>query len=230
MAQLNGIHHIAVMSANMKAHLEFFTDVLGARLAAIFPMHGVPGAKHAFLRLEDQCYFSIVEMDQVKDIPIELGKTHAGTGAHPSAAGTMQHLAFRVAGMAELLALRDRIRSRGVNVFGPIDHGICHSIYFAGPDQLTLEIAASAVEGAINPRSWVDPETLAAIGVSPEEAERYMNPASYAGEGGGVAQPPYDPAKPHQAYPEAVYKQILATPDEVLTKVASYNEPPVKAA
>jgi hypothetical protein len=31
------------------------------------------------------------------------------------------------------------------------------------------------------------------------------------------------------AYPEAAYKAMLAAPDEMITKSASYNEPPVKA-
>ena len=58
----------------------------------------------------------------------------------------MQHIAFRADTEAELLAMRDRVRSRGINVIGPIDHGMCRSIYFAGPDQMTLEIAASRTE------------------------------------------------------------------------------------
>ena len=51
------------------------------------------------------------------------------------------YVAFDVADHYELLAMRDRIRSRGVNVMGPIHHGMCDSIYFAGPEGLTLEIA-----------------------------------------------------------------------------------------
>jgi hypothetical protein len=31
-------------------------------------------------------------------------------------------------------------------------------------------------------------------------------------------------------YPEKVYRDILATPDEVITESASYAEPPVPAA
>jgi hypothetical protein len=45
-----------------------------------------------------------------------------------------------------------------------------------------------------------------------------------------VPQPPYDPAKPHMVYPEKVYLKILATPDDVITKNASYAEPPVAVA
>ena len=51
---------------------------------------------------------------------------------------------------------------------------------------------------------------------------------AYDGEGGTVKQPPYDPEKPHQAYPEDLYLQMLQAPDEVIWKTASYAEPPVK--
>lgn len=226
MVKATGIHHLAVMSADIKAHIEFFSDVLGCKLSAIFDMHGVPGALHAFMHLDDHCYFSIVQMPQVADIPIELGVTHAGTGAGPSAAGTMQHLAFKVDTMDQLIAMRDRIRTRGVNVIGPIDHGMCQSIYFAGPDQMTLEVAMSETE--VDQRQWVDPKVLARLGISEHEAESYMHPAAYDGEGGAVKQPPYDPAKPHQAYPKEMYMAMLQAPDAAITASASYAEPPVK--
>ena len=48
--------------------------------------------------------------------------------------------------------------------------------------------------------------------------------------GGGLPerpQPPYDPAMPHMVYPKEVYERLLATPDEVLTQMASYTAPPV---
>jgi Lactoylglutathione lyase and related lyases len=223
--QPTGVHHLAVMAADIKSHIEFFSQVMGCPLVAIFDMHGVPGALHAFLKLNDHSYFSIVQMPAVKDIAIEVGKTHAGSGALPSAAGTMQHLAFGVESEAQLLAMRDRIRSHGVNVIGPIDHGMCKSIYFAGPDQLTLEVATS--QAAIDPAAWIDPQALARAGISAEEAERYKAPPAYAGPS-PVPQPPYDPAKPHMVYPEQMYQALLATPDEVLTARASYAEPPVR--
>ncbi|MEL6386489.1 MAG: VOC family protein [Pseudomonadota bacterium] len=228
MIKVNGIHHIAIMSGDIKQHIEFFTDVMGCKLSAIFDMHGVPGAFHAFMHMNDHSYFSIVHTPETGDIPIELGKTHAGTGAAPSAPGTMQHLAFNVDSEDDLLNMRDRIRTKGVNVIGPINHGVCKSIYFAGPDQLTLEVATS--DGEIAQDLWIDPKVLERVGISEAEADRYRDPDAYAGDGGTVPQPPYDPVKPHQAYPKEMYQQMLAAPDEVITASASYEEPPVKPA
>jgi catechol 2,3-dioxygenase-like lactoylglutathione lyase family enzyme len=225
MIKPNGIHHIAVMTADIKAQITFFTDVLGCKLSAIFDMHGVPGAFHAFVHLNDHCYFSFVQMDDIAAIPVTLGVTHAGTGAGKAAAGVVQHIAFSVDTEADLLAMRDRIRMKGVNVMGPIDHGMCSSIYFAGPEQLTLEVATSAVE--VDQARWIDPKVLDRVGISADEAARFKAPEIYDGEGGKVAQPPIDPAKPHQAYPKEMYAAIMAMPDEVLAKMISYPNPPV---
>ncbi|MBT9447613.1 MAG: VOC family protein, partial [Hyphomonadaceae bacterium] len=122
---------------------------------------------------------------------------------------------------------RDRIRSHGVNVIGPIDHGLCRSIYFAGPDHLALEVATSTV--GIDAARWIDPTTLEKAGITAEEAARFKAPAPYAGPS-SLPQPAYDPSKPHMTYPEETYKMMIAIPDEVITKSAFYAEPPVKAS
>lgn len=225
MIKPDGIHHIAIMTGDMKRQIAFFSDVLGCRLVALFDMHGVPGGIHAFLHLADDCSFSLVQLPGTAEIPVEIGKTHAGSGAGNAAPGTMQHLAFKVSSRDDLLAMRDRIRSRGVNVIGPINHGMCQSIYFAGPEQLALEVAWS--DSAIEPSRWIDPAVLERTGISAAEAALFSAPQPYAGQGGAVAQPPYDPAKPHPVMPEAMYRQILATPDDTIWAMASYPEPPV---
>jgi len=119
-ARVNGVHHLAISTADMKGQIEFFSDVLGAELVGLFWMHGVPGGLHGFLRLHDKSYMSFVELPANHDVEPELGVTHAGSGAGPSAPGTQQHLAFNVDSLDDLLAMRDRIRSRGINVMGYI--------------------------------------------------------------------------------------------------------------
>jgi len=259
MIKANGVHHIALSTADIKQQIEFFSDVLGMELVALFPMHGVPGGLHGFLegsprcprpapyplarwraarwRSAAPCYTrpprsrargGAMAKVRATGIEIEYGRTHAGNGASPSAPGTLQHLALKVDRDEELLALRDRIRSRGVNVIGPIDHGMCRSIYFAGPEALTLEIATSTE--AIDPESWIDPETVRQAGISDEELERFKRPAAYERPGEPVPQPELDPAKPHMRYPTALYSQLLKTPDEEIWKNASHPDPPVARA
>ncbi len=228
MLKANGVHHLAISTADIKSQIAFFSDVLGMELVALYWMHGVDGAWHGFMKANDHCYLAFVQMDAIKEIPIEYGKSHAGSGALPSAPGTMQHLALNVDTVEELLNIRDRIRSRGVNVLGPIDHGMCQSIYFAGPEGLTLEVATS--EAAIDAHAWIDPEVVGLAGISEEELARFKRPARYDGEGGKVPQPPIDPAKPHMHYPPKVYAKIMAMSDEQIFETSSVPEPPVKVA
>ena len=227
MTQPNGIHHVAFMAADIKKHIAFFSEVMGCPLVALFDMHGVPGGLHAFLRLNETSYFSIVQLPEAANIPIQIGVTHAGRGENPCAPGALQHIAFGAATEAELIAMRDRIRSKGVNVIGPLDHGFCKSIYFAGPDSMALEVAAPA--NKLIPDEWIDPAVLKKAGISAEESAQYRAPAPYAGPS-PVPQPAYDASKPHMPYPAERYKQMLAAPDEMVTKMsAQYATPPVSA-
>ena len=223
--QPRGIHHLAISTADIKAQIDWFNDVLGCELVALYWMHGVDGAWHGFMKLNDHSYVAFVQMDAIKEVEPRLGVTHAGHGGGPSAPGTMQHVAFDVADFDELLAMRDRIRSRGVNVMGPIHHGMCDSIYLAGPEGLTLEVATSAE--AIDGDHWIDPEVVGLAMISEEELKRYRNPAEYQRPAQPVANPPVDPARPQLAYPAPVLEKLMATPDDEFTARMSMTEPPV---
>jgi hypothetical protein len=192
-------------------------------------MHGVAGAWHGFLRLSDACSIALVQSPEIAEIPIEIGKTHAGNAGAPVAPGAVQHIAFAVDSEAELLAMRDRIRSRGVHVFGHIDHGFCKSIYFAGPENLSLEISTS--EGKpIDAEAWIDPEVVALAGISSEELARYKAPAKFLRPAAPIPQPPASSTGPRMTYPPGVYARMLATSDEDLLAQASETEPPVRPA
>jgi catechol 2,3-dioxygenase-like lactoylglutathione lyase family enzyme len=222
----NGVHHLAVCTGDIKAQIEFFTDVLGAELKALYWMHGVDGTFHGFIRLDDHSYVAFVQNEQIKDIEPQLGVSHAANPGSPAAPGTMQHVAFNVDTEAELLALRDRIRDRGINVMGPLDHGMCKSIYFAGPEGLNLEIATSEV--GIDERAWIDPEVCELTGIDADDLARYTRPAAYVDQGGAVAQPPIDPTQPHMQYPPEVYEALMGMPDDEVTARFSEPNPPVR--
>jgi catechol 2,3-dioxygenase-like lactoylglutathione lyase family enzyme len=229
MAKLNGIHHLAICTADIKAQIAFFTDVLGMELVALYWMHGVKGAWHGFLKLNDQSSVAFVQTPAVADIAVEIGKTHAGSPGGPSAPGTTQHIAFNVDTEVELLTMRDRIRSRGVDVFGHIDHGFCKSIYFAGPENLTLEVSTS--EGAaIDAEAWIDPEVVGLAGISAEELRRFKAPAGFTRPAQPVPQPAFEPSQPHMALPPKAYQALFGPSDADIFARMSETAPPVKVA
>jgi len=225
MPKANDLHHLAIATADIKKQIEFFSDVLGMELVALYWMHGVDGCFHAFLKLHDTASVAFVQTPDNGKIAPQIGVSHAGNPTASCAPGTMQHVAFNVDTDADLVAMRDRIRSRGIQVLGPLDHGLCKSIYFAGPENLSLEIACSTEP--IDARAWIDPEVVALTGISAAELARYTKPAPYKGEGGKVPQPAYDASKPNQTWPEK-FQVVLSWPDEKVTAEMSQNEPPVK--
>jgi catechol 2,3-dioxygenase-like lactoylglutathione lyase family enzyme len=217
----NGVHHLAISTCNIKAQIEFFTDVLGGELKALYWMHGVDNTFHGFIELSPTCYVAFVQHpDNLADGV--LGVTHAGSAAGGVTAGVMQHVAFSVDTLDDLYALRDRIRNRGVPVVGPMNHGMCQSMYFAGPEGLCLEVATGS---DIDERAWIDPEVQALAGIDDTELARYLAPDDYSRPSDPVAQPPYDPSVPNQ-YPPEIYERVRATPDELFWGAVD-STPPV---
>ncbi len=211
----------------MKAVIDFYTQVLGMELVGLFDMHGVPGGVHSFMRLNNKASMSFVFLPDMAAIEEQLGTTHAAHGGDTSAPGTTQHLAFGVDNHAELLGMRDRLRTHGYRVDGPIDHGFCHSIYFRGPEGALLEI--SHYVEAIDAARWIDPTVVERVGISAVELDAYKAPSAPSIEGGvgSVPQPTADPAKPHVRYPEEIGAVLETMSDDELTAAMSFSAPPV---
>lgn len=109
---------------------------------------------------------------------------------------------------------------------GPIEHGMCTSIYFAGPEQLSLEISTSPAP--IDGDHWIDPEVVELAGISDEELQRYRSPAPFIRPAEPVPQPPLDAPGPRMAFPDKVYARLMTMADDELTARMSETEPPVR--
>ena len=224
MNKVEGLHHLAISTGDMKGQIEFFTEKLGMQLQALYWMHGVENTKHCFLRLNDESSIAFVHNPEIEKIPTKIGQSHAGNAGANSAPGTMQHLAFKVKNDEELYNMRDRLRSKGIPVLGPIEHGLCRSIYFAGLENLTLEFAYS--NEPIDNEAWVDPEVVELLGISPAELARYKQPADYQGQGGKVPQPGVDAPGPHITnYPAGAYERVIAIPDAAVLNMVDSTQP-----
>lgn len=226
MNQVMGLHHVAISTADIKTQIDFFTDKLGMELVALYWMHGVKNTWHGFLRLNDESSVAFVENPKIAEIPVTLGQTHAGNPTAPCARGAMQHLALKVADEDALLAMRDRLRSKNVPVLGPVDHGFCTSIYFAGPENLSLELSYSVEP--IDAQAWIDPEVAGLAGISAEELARYRQPEAFMRPDSAVPQPAADGPGPHMSnYPEGLYRKLVEMSDADM-RAGSETDPPVK--
>lgn len=226
MTKPTGVHHIALSTAHMKEQLMFFTQVLGMELVALYWMHGVDGAWHSFLKLNNRCSLSFIYLPGTEEIEPQVGVSHAGNASSACAGGTLQHLSLRVENVAELLEMRDRIRSHGIPVFGAIEHGMCSSIYFAGPEGLNLEVATPEID-FIDPDAWIDPEVVALSGITQEDLKVMITPPAFTPKSKPVPQPEYDPDKPHMNYPEEIYRKMLAATDAKFSARSRFTQTPV---
>lgn len=224
----NGIHHLAICTKDIKTQIEFFTQVCGMELEALYWMHGVKNTFHGFLKLGDSSSIALVAAPEIGEIQPIKGVSHPAWTASPVAPGAMQHLAMNVDTEADLLTMRDRVRSHGYWVMGPIDHGFCKSIYFAGPEGMMLEFSTS--EGkAIDAEAWIDPEVVKLAGINTEELKRYKNPPAFASQGGKVPQVDPEKSKLMMDFPPQNRAVLKMTDEEILTRL-SETTPPVQVS
>jgi catechol 2,3-dioxygenase-like lactoylglutathione lyase family enzyme len=220
-----GVNHLALSTTDMKRQLSFWCDALGLPLKALYWMHGVEGAYHGFVELSPECYIAFVQHpDNAEEI--EFGVSHANGPGGDVRGGTMQHLAMHVDTFDEVLEMRDRLRSRGIQVLGPIDHGFVQSIYFEGPEGLNLEISCGA---DIDERAWIDPEVTGLCGITDDELEAMKHPAPYERPAEPVAQPtePHPENQRARLDPER-YAMLAGLDDAFVWERFSETVPPVE--
>lgn len=222
-----GVNHLALSTTDMKAQLTFWCDVLGVPLRALYWMHGVENTFHGFVELAGDSYVAFVQHPD-NTAEVEFGVSHADGAGGEVRGGTMQHVAFHVDSLDELLTMRDRIRSKGVQVLGPMDHGFCQSIYFEGPEGLNLEITCGE---AIDERAWIDPEVVGLCGIDADELETMKVPAAFVRPAEPVAQPtePF-PGNARAAHDPGRHAQVMALPDDFVWDKLSVTDPPVDIA
>ena|SRR5687767_8356473 len=226
MSLANGVHHLAIATRDVKSQLDFFTDVVGGELVALYWMHGVEKTVHAFVKLGDTS-IAFVQSPEVQHIEPAPGVSAPGFIAGEVAPGAMQHLALNVDSEADLLAIRDRVRSRGHWIMGPADHGFCKSIYFTGPEGLMLEFSTWT---NLDTDEWIDPEVMAHCGMDAGDVTRFRNPQAFASKNGEVPQPMPKPGFEFQFPPEWKEKgeALYRMNDEQLCAVFSETTPPAR--
>jgi len=94
MGLANGVHHLAICTKDIKKQIEFFSQVVGAELVALYWMHGVDHTFHGFLRLSDSSSIAFVQSPEIGEIQGIKGVSHASWTAAPVAAGRrgLRHL------------------------------------------------------------------------------------------------------------------------------------------
>ena len=137
MFEIRRIHHVAYRCRNAKETVEFYKRTLGMNYQMAFAEDHVPSTgaydpyMHVFL---DAGMGNILAFFELPEQP-EMDRDR-------NTPEWVQHIAFQVASVDELLAARAHLENEGVNILGPTDHGIFKSIYFFDPNGHRIELAA----------------------------------------------------------------------------------------
>lgn len=122
---IRGMNHAVLYVRDARVHQRFYADVLGFTTVIDGPGPFVFMRAPASVNHHDIAFFTI------------------GAGAQRSQAGSrtvgMYHLAWEVATLDELVAMRDRLQAAGALV-GESDHHFNKSLYCHDPDGLEFEV------------------------------------------------------------------------------------------
>ena len=136
--KLGGVHHVAYRCKDAKETVEFYHDVLGMDFQLAIAEDHVPSTgaydpyMHIFLDAGNGNVLAFFELPEQPD----MDRDH-------NTPQWVQHIAFKVATMDDLLAAKARAEAHGLDVIGPTNHGIFRSIYFFDPNGHRLELACN---------------------------------------------------------------------------------------
>jgi len=125
-----GAHHVAYRCRNAEETRAFYEDLLGLPLATVVRDDaGETPFLHLFFQLQDGNFIAF--FDVAEEVPEKTWRMRDGLRDF--------HYAMEVADLAELMAFKERLERANIKVFGPVDHGFVHSIYFWDPNGVALE-------------------------------------------------------------------------------------------
>ena len=134
--KLSGVHHVAYRCKDAKTTVEWYGKYLNMAYKLAFAEDYVPSTgaydpyMHVFLDAGNGNVLAFFELPQQPEM-----------GRDENTPAWVQHLAFRVSSMEDLLSTKARLEADGIAVIGPTDHTLFQSIYFFDPNGHRLELA-----------------------------------------------------------------------------------------
>jgi catechol 2,3-dioxygenase-like lactoylglutathione lyase family enzyme len=145
MPLLQRIHHVAYRCRDAKQTVEWYRQHLGMGFVLAIAENNVPstGAPDPYMHVfMDAGQGNVLAFFELPNAP-PMGRD----GNTPD---WVQHIAFKVANLDELMAAKARLQAAGIEVLGPTEHTIFKSIYFFDPNGHRLELAVDTATPAMN--------------------------------------------------------------------------------
>ena len=136
--ELKRIHHVAYRCMDAKETVDFYQRVLNMGFVLAIAENEVPSTKepdpymHVFLDAGMGNVLAFFELPNSEPM-----------GRDEMTPIWVQHIAFEVANLDALISAKAHIEAEGLEVLGPVNHGIFKSIYFFDPNGHRIELAAN---------------------------------------------------------------------------------------
>ena len=135
---LKRIHHVAYRCNDARETVHFYRDVLGMAFKLAIAEDRVPSTgesdpyMHVFMDAGGENVLAFFELPNSPTMDRDRNTPE-----------WVQHIAFEVADFEALMEYQRKLEDAGIEVLGPINHGIFDSIYFFDPNGHRLELAAN---------------------------------------------------------------------------------------
>lgn len=134
----DGFHHVAFRCKDARETVDFYHGLLGMDFQLAISEDYVPSTgeydpyMHIFLDAGNDNVIAFFELPEQPEMSRD-----------PNTPEWVQHIAFRVESIEDLLSAKERLEEAGIDVLGPTNHGIFKSIYFFDPNGHRLELASN---------------------------------------------------------------------------------------
>jgi catechol 2,3-dioxygenase-like lactoylglutathione lyase family enzyme len=125
----SGFDHVAVLTADTDAFVQFFVEVFDAEVFGEPDMP--PGMRMTLVKIGPHSEFNVFQID---------GNSEASRQTPMGGRGRLDHLGLRAASMEDFRTIRRRLLDRGATDGFVTDFGPVLSCYFVGPDALESEV------------------------------------------------------------------------------------------
>ena len=126
--------HLGLVVSDLETMQDFYTRVLGFALTDR-GMTG-SGATMAFMTLDPEEHHQVFLVDGKPDGELPANRFMPGIGP------VLHHLSFRLASLAELRRMFDRLGADSERRIETVTHGVCWAIYTTDPEGNSLEFFA----------------------------------------------------------------------------------------
>ena len=138
MINLKRFHHVAYRCKDAKETVDWYQKHLNMELTVAIAENEVPSTKapdpymHIFL---DAGMGNVLAFFEIPNSP--------NMGRDENTPQWVQHIALEVDDVDALVSAKAELQAHGIDVLGPVNHGVFKSIYFFDPNGHRLELAAN---------------------------------------------------------------------------------------